>query len=70
MELTNETPILCVREGDISGELLRLVDEEHDISLPVLGAGTKSGTAGPLIIFLWQVARLAAVFLLPSSRET
>ena len=51
-KLTSDTPILYVREGDISDELLSLIDEEHDISLLVLGADTKSETAGPLITFL------------------
>lgn len=51
-KLTDDTPILYVREGDISDELLSLIDEEHDISLLVLGADTKSETAGPLITFL------------------
>jgi len=50
--LTNDTPILYVREGDIRDELLDLIDTEHDISLLVLGADTKSETAGPLITFL------------------
>ena len=51
-ELTNGTPILYVREGEISDELLNLIDDEHDISLLVLGADTQSETAGPLITFL------------------
>lgn len=51
-DLTSNTPILYVREGDISDELLSLIEEEHDISLLVLGANTKSETAGPLITFL------------------
>jgi nucleotide-binding universal stress UspA family protein len=50
--LTNDTPILYVREGDIRDELLDLIETEHDISLLVLGADTKSETAGPLITFL------------------
>ena len=50
--LTNGTPILYVREGDIRDELLELIDQEHEISLLVLGADTQSETAGPLITFL------------------
>jgi nucleotide-binding universal stress UspA family protein len=50
--LTNGTPILYVREGDIRDELLELIDQEHEISLLVLGADTRSETAGPLITFL------------------
>ena len=51
-QLTQGTPILYVREGDIKDELLALIDEEPDISLLVLGADTTSETAGPLITFL------------------
>jgi nucleotide-binding universal stress UspA family protein len=50
--LTESIPVLYVREGDIQDELLTLIDEELDISLLVLGADTKSETAGPLITFL------------------
>ena len=38
--------------GDIRDELLELIDQEHEISLLVLGADTQSETAGPLIAFL------------------
>ena len=57
-QLTNSTPILYVREGDIRDELLSLISEEKDISLLVLGADTNSETAGPLITFM--VARGAS----------
>jgi hypothetical protein len=57
-KLTNSTPILYVREGDIRDELLSLIREETDISLLVLGADTNSETAGPLISFM--VARGAS----------
>ena len=50
--LTGEIPVLFVREGDTSDELLVLIDEEPSISLLVLGADTQSETAGPLISFL------------------
>ena len=49
--LTGEIPVLHVREGDTSAELLLLIDEDPTISLLVLGADTKSETAGPLINF-------------------
>jgi len=51
-ELTGQIPVLYVREGEIRDELLSLIDEEQQISLLVLGADTKSETAGPLITFL------------------
>ena len=50
--LTGEIPVLFVREGDTSDELLALIAEEPSISLLVLGADTQSETAGPLISFL------------------
>lgn len=50
--LTGEIPVLFVREGDTSDELLALIDEEPSISLLVLGADTQSETSGPLISFL------------------
>ena len=50
--LTGEIPVLFVREGDTSDELLALIDEEPSISLLVLGADTQSETTGPLISFL------------------
>ena len=51
-DLTGETPVMYVREGDEREELLTLIDDELQISLLVLGADTKSDTAGPLITFL------------------
>lgn len=51
-DLIDATPVLYVREGDIREELLRLIDEEPDISLLVLGADTNSDSAGPIITFL------------------
>ncbi len=50
--LTGKIPVLFVREGDTSDELLTLIDEEPSISLLVLGDDTQSETAGPLINFL------------------
>ncbi len=50
--LTGEIPVLFVREGDTSDELLALIEEEPSISLLVLGADTQSESAGPLISFL------------------
>ena len=53
--LTGEIPVLFVREGDTSDELLVLIDEEPSISLLVLGADTQSETSGPLISFLTSI---------------
>lgn len=53
-DIAGSTPILYLRTGRASEELLALIDEEPSISVVVLGAGTgKAGTGkegpGPLI---------------------
>ncbi len=48
-EVSGEMPVLYVREGHTRDELLKLIDEEPEISILVLGAGTGSEGPGPLI---------------------
>lgn len=48
-EMSGETPMLYVREGDAREALLALLDEEPAISILVLGAGTGRGGPGPLV---------------------
>ncbi|HWD58744.1 MAG TPA: universal stress protein [Stellaceae bacterium] len=45
-------PIVYIREGRAQDELMALIDEEPDISILVLAAGTGSGGPGPLVTFL------------------
>jgi nucleotide-binding universal stress UspA family protein len=48
-EIAGSTPILYLRTGRRSEELLALIDEEPSISVVVLGAGTGKEGPGPLI---------------------
>lgn len=45
-------PVLFVREGVVSDELMKLLEEEPSISILVLGANTGSGGPGPLVTAL------------------
>lgn len=45
-------PIVYIREGRQQDELLALINEEPDISILVLAAGTGAGGPGPLVSFL------------------
>ncbi|MEQ8196270.1 MAG: universal stress protein [Rhodospirillales bacterium] len=49
MALTGTEPITYIREGTRSDELLKLIEEEKDISVLVLGAGTGKEGPGPLV---------------------
>jgi len=46
---TGKMPELYIREGNITEELLKLIDEEQHISLLVLGAATGPEGPGPII---------------------
>ncbi len=48
-ELVGAIPILYVREGKVADELFKLLDEEPQISILVLGANTGSRGPGPLV---------------------
>jgi nucleotide-binding universal stress UspA family protein len=47
--LSGTLPVLYLREGDRRDQLLKLIDEEPDISILVLGAATSQKGPGPLI---------------------
>jgi len=51
-ELTGTMPELHVREGQRREELLKLIEEEPQISILVLGASATGETPGPLIQYL------------------
>ncbi|AXO14730.1 universal stress protein [Thalassospira indica] len=51
-EQTGSMPLLFIREGRLKDELLNLLDEEEQISILVLAAGTTSEGPGPLITAL------------------
>lgn len=48
-DLAGKMPILHLREGNRRDELLALLDEEPNISILVLGAGTGKRGPGPLV---------------------
>jgi nucleotide-binding universal stress UspA family protein len=43
------TPTVFIREGKRAKELLKLIDEEHNISVLVLATSTRSDDPGPLV---------------------
>lgn len=49
---TGAMPVLFVREGAVSDQLMKLLEEEPSISILVLGANTGSGGPGPLVTAL------------------
>lgn len=48
-KLAGDMPIFHVREGSVTDELLKLLDEEPSISILVLGAGVGPKGPGPLV---------------------
>ena len=50
------TPERVVREGDLAEEILRLIDEDEDIFILVLAAGTGSEGPGPLVATIGRAA--------------
>lgn len=48
-DLVGKMPILYVREGKVRDELFKLLEEEPQISILVLGANTGSRGPGPLV---------------------
>ena len=51
-ELYGQIPIIYVREGSTTDELLNLIDEEPSISVLVLGANTQGESPGPLVTYM------------------
>lgn len=49
---TGHTPVVYIREGKAEEELIKLIDEQTDISLLVLGASTGPEGPGPLVSYL------------------
>lgn len=50
------TPERVIREGDRSQEILKLIDEDEDIAILVLAAGTGKDGPGPLVSSLGKTA--------------
>ena len=56
------TPDRVVREGDAAEELVKLIDEDADIGILVLAAGTGKEGPGPLVS---NLAKTAGTFPIP-----
>jgi nucleotide-binding universal stress UspA family protein len=61
--LTGGMPIIYLREGKASDLIVKLVEEEPDISILVLGAGTGKKGPGPLVASL--AGNLSGKFPIP-----
>ncbi len=48
------TPVIFIREGAITEEMIKLIEEETDISVLVLGAATGPEGPGPLVSYIVQ----------------
>lgn len=62
-ELIGLMPVLYVREGNPSDEIVKLIEEEPQISILVLGAGTDKKGPGPLVSSL--AGKMAGQFPVP-----
>lgn len=49
---TGRTPSIFIREGDLTEELIKLVEEDKSIALLVLGAATGADGPGPLVSYM------------------
>lgn len=49
---TGTIPVVFIREGKLTEELVKLVDEEKEISVLVLGAASGAEGPGPLISYI------------------
>jgi hypothetical protein len=52
LRIAGSMPMVYIREGRVSDELLALINEEPTISILVLAAGTGPEGPGPLISYL------------------
>jgi nucleotide-binding universal stress UspA family protein len=50
------TPERAIREGVVAEEILKLIDEDEDIAVLALAAGTSNDGPGPLVANLGKVA--------------
>ena len=49
---TGKTPLVYIREGETIDQILQLIEEEEQICQLVLGANTKSDSAGPIVNYI------------------
>ena len=50
------TPECVMREGEVAGEILKLIEEDEDIAVLVLAAGVNTEGPGPLVSHLGSTA--------------
>ena len=60
---TGTMPVIYIREGKITDELINLIDEETSISVLVLGAATGVEGPGPIVSYI--VAKMAGRLRIP-----
>lgn len=63
MLITHKMPMIFILEGNTAEEIINLVDEDHSISLLVLGAATGKDGPGPLVSHM--VEKAAGVMHVP-----
>jgi nucleotide-binding universal stress UspA family protein len=56
------TPECVIREGDVAGEILKLIEEDEDIAVLVLAAAADSEGPGPLVT---NIGKTAGSFPIP-----
>ena len=61
-EIAKITPDRVIREGDTAEEIIKLIDEDADIGILVLAAGTGKEGPGPLVS---NLAKTAGTFPIP-----
>ena len=49
---TGKTPLVYIREGETTDQILQLIEEEEQICQLVLGANTNSDSAGPIVNYI------------------
>ena len=49
---TGKTPLVYIREGETTDQILQLIEEEGQICQLVLGANTNSDSAGPIVNYI------------------
>ena len=61
-KIAHITPDQVIREGDTAEEIVKLIDEDADIGILVLAAGTDKEGPGPLVA---NLAKTAGTFAIP-----
>jgi hypothetical protein len=51
-KLSGTTPVIFIREGELTEQLMYLIETEPDLSILVLGAATRSEQAGSVISYV------------------